>query len=1254
MKKTLTGIFLTIIFCLTTVVLNAQIKLPVITNPDHIQFEKIDVEDGISTQLTSCILEDKYGFIWIGSLLGLNRYDGYSTKVFHPRIYDSTSISDDWIWSLLEDKSGNIWACTGRGFCRFNRASETFTSFYPDTTDYNSPDNIIYAAHEDSKGLFWLITKAGLYSFNKKDNNFISYKNDSIVPGTNTFSSVNMNWQKFRFFEDRTGTIWIANETNLKKYDRTKDEFVTYIHDPEDPFSLSNNITMAVVEDKTGAIWISTWGGGLNKLEPDQAGGMNKDKTKFKHYKHAPGNARSLINDSIFPLYIDDSGNLWAGGRNGFSRYNYKTDDFISYSYPGYCPLSFLKDKNGNIWLHESWRGAHCFNPQNNSMLHFVNDILNPVSLSDNLVIDIIEDQSGSVYILTWNAGINKIDAAKKPFRHYFSNPHDPEGLNDNQILSFYKDNAGNLWIATYGGGLNKLVRGVNEGSSERFIHYKHDPQNPRSLSSNMVSQIYRDKDGTLWIGTYYGLNKFNPETELFTRYQHDDNNPQSINGNTVEAIYEDSRGIFWIVTRNGGVDIMNRQTGEFEHINSQPENPNKLGGDLCAGICEDQMGSIWIWDFKSGLFKLVLPDSVSSDNIKPLLDNPELDITNFRYDPANPQSLSSNDVMFMYEDSSGRLWIATSKGLNLFDYETESFTVVDERHGLPDQVICGILEDAHGNLWLSTQKGISRLILNRAIKPGNADDMGELIVSVTNYDKEDGLNGINFFVKSCYKASSGEMYFGSLIHGFNVFHPDSIKDNLYIPPVYITAFYKFNEQVFFEKPVYELEEIVLSYKEDVFTFEFIALNYSNSEKNQYAYMLEGFDEDWVECGIRREAKYTNIDPGKYVFRVKGSNNDGLWNEEGDSIKIIITPPFWATWWFRGLVILILISGLISFYYVRMNSLRKEKRLLEQKVKERTVEVVKQKDEIQEKNEELKEQKEEILSANEELEQQNEEINAQKEELEAQRNLAIEQKDYIVGQSKSITDSIQYAQRIQSAMLPPKVYINELLHENFILYKPRDVVSGDFYWVKQVNHYIILAAADCTGHGVPGAFMSMLGISFLNEIVQKREITQTNQVLNELRRQIKHSLRQHGQRDESKDGMDIAICAINTKDNMVQYSGAFNPLYLIRDVNGKSELKEIKADRMPVGFYHGKDKSFTNNEIQLEIGDTFYIFSDGYTDQTGKEGKKFMTKNLKELLLEIQEQSMAEQKEILERKLAEWMGNEPQIDDILVMGVRIE
>jgi serine phosphatase RsbU (regulator of sigma subunit) len=284
-------------------------------------------------------------------------------------------------------------------------------------------------------------------------------------------------------------------------------------------------------------------------------------------------------------------------------------------------------------------------------------------------------------------------------------------------------------------------------------------------------------------------------------------------------------------------------------------------------------------------------------------------------------------------------------------------------------------------------------------------------------------------------------------------------------------------------------------------------------------------------------------------------------------------------------------------------------------------------------NSKIMEQNEMILEANEELKVLNEAVSQQNHE---------------------IIDSISYAERIQAAMLPPDSYVTELLHENFIFYKPRDIVSGDFYWIRQVNRFIVLVAADCTGHGVPGALMSMLGISYLNEIIQRREITLANQVLNELRKQIKYSLRQHGDPEEAKDGIDLALCVLDLKNSTMQYSGANNHLYLIRDTDGEPRLMEYKADRMPLGYYHGKDKAFTNHDIPLEQGDTFYLFSDGFVDQQGgKDNKRFLSKNFKSLLLEMNDLPMHDQRNILDKKLSDWMGSNPQTDDILVIGVRV-
>ena len=303
--------------------------------------------------------------------------------------------------------------------------------------------------------------------------------------------------------------------------------------------------------------------------------------------------------------------------------------------------------------------------------------------------------------------------------------------------------------------------------------------------------------------------------------------------------------------------------------------------------------------------------------------------------------------------------------------------------------------------------------------------------------------------------------------------------------------------------------------------------------------------------------------------------------------------------------------------------------------------------EIDNATKEIKAQKEEIEIQRDEIESQRIKVEAQRDELKVQRDLVVKQKDELI-------DSINYAKKIQTAMLPPEEYFHEFLPEVFILFKPRDIVSGDFYWIKQVKQYTIVAAADCTGHGVPGAFMSMLGMSYLNEIVHRREITQANQVLNELRKQIRNSLRQYGKPEEAKDGIDMGLCVIDDKKRVLQYSGANIPLYHIRNENGTPELREIKADRMPLGYYQGRFKTFTNREIALDLGDVLYLTSDGFIDQKGgKTGKKFLSKNFKDLLLKIHEEPFRDQKRILDNTITDWIGQNSQIDDILVIGFRV-
>jgi signal transduction histidine kinase/streptogramin lyase len=460
------------------------------------------------------------------------------------------------------------------------------------------------------------------------------------------------------------------------------------------------------------------------------------------------------------------------------------------------------------------------------------------------------------------------------------------------------------LWIGTFDGGLNKLDR-----KSGIFTVYQHDPDDPTSLSSNEVRAILEDQAGILWVGTNYGgLNLFDPRTEQFIHYQHDPDDPGSLSEDRIRVLYEDRSGNLWIGTWSGGLNRLDRATGTFVHYQHDADDPFSLSDNRVRAIYEDRAGVLWVGTSGGGIN---LWDSVNNR------------FTHYRHDPDDPQSLN-NDVVFSFcEDPTGMVWIGTvGGGLNRFDRATSAFTHYTEKDGLPNDAIYGILADAEGFLWLSTNGGLSRF-----------DPRTE---TFRNYDVSDGLQNNEFNAGAYFQSNRGEMFFGG-IQGFNAFYPEQVKDNPHIPPIVITAFSKFNEVA--RTDLFSNEHIRLSYKDNFISFEFAALDYTASEKNQYAYMLEGQDRDWVDAGTRRYASYTNLRGGDYVFRVKGSNNDAVWNEEGVAVYLTVTPPIWETWWFRTIVLLVLAGSAIGGYRLRVRSVEARSRELENQVEERTHEI---------------------------------------------------------------------------------------------------------------------------------------------------------------------------------------------------------------------------------------------------------------------------------------------------------------------------
>jgi signal transduction histidine kinase/ligand-binding sensor domain-containing protein/DNA-binding response OmpR family regulator len=774
------------------------------------------------------MLQDSRGFLWIGTYIGLNKYDGYKFTIYKNSQVDSSSISENKIRALCEDKNGNIWIGTwGGGLDKFNCDTEKFMRYRhnPDDPSSLSADGILSMCF-DKSGNLWIGTEGGgLDYFNPEKATFTHYKNDPNDPNSISDNSI------YSVYLDKNGTLWCGTaKGGLNKFLFEKKQFVAFKYSSDNLESISGNLVVTIFEDRFSNLWIGTLDAGLNKFNPST--------NKFTRYLPDPNNPNSLSDAGVWVVYEDSNGLLWVGNYSyGLNLFDRKRETFTSYR-KNYYDLK---------------------------------------SLSDDGIFSIYEDRSGVLWIGTWSGGLNKYDKEKEKFLTYSHNPNNDNSLSADGVFAIYKDKYGILWVGTEAGGLNRIDEKNNE-----FTHYLHNPNDPTSISSDNVFSICEDKEGHLWVGTdNAGLNIFDRRTNKFQHFYHDPDDPKSISDNEISQIFCDSYGDLWIATTGSGLDRLKRKQKSFIHYVNKPGDPKSVSEKMIYAFYEDKSGNIWIGTFGGGLMMY----NRSTD-----------DFCFYKYDPKNfSNSLSSNIISSICEDENDILWVGTNgSGLNKFDRRKNKFKHYRESDGLANDVIYGILKDDKGNLWISTGSGISRFnIKNETFR---------------NYDVRDGLQGNDFNQWAYFRDANGKMYFGG-VNGLNVFRPEEITDNPHRPQIVITDFQLLHKTVsigydtlwnrtILHKSITETKLIELKHDDNIISFEFAALDFKSPEKNQYSYILEGFDKDWnYTTASRRFVTYTNLDAGEYNFRVKGSNNDGVWNEAGTSLMIIIHHPWWATWW---------------------------------------------------------------------------------------------------------------------------------------------------------------------------------------------------------------------------------------------------------------------------------------------------------------------------------------------------------------------
>jgi signal transduction histidine kinase/ligand-binding sensor domain-containing protein/DNA-binding response OmpR family regulator len=830
-----------------------RLLFPVLTlhaygQQQQFQFERFGMKNGLSHYMVNDIFRDSSGFMWFATSSGLNRYDGYSIKVFKNIPGDTASLIVDDIHRIFEGPDGKLWLYTHSGNNIYDPVSETFQR----NTDAFLRRMNIYPGYitfikKDSNRNFWFIHyNSGLFRYNSSDNT----------------------------------TVGLA-------------------HNEADESTIASMQMSAVEEDKEGNLWIVHQNGIFEKLDT---------KTLKIVYRNDEVSKRFNGGHFEYDLTIDSDGDIWLfSDRNyGCFQFSPASGRITEYNTGSVVPLNsnivrkIVEDDNGHIWIATDHGGVNILDKKSRAITYLLHDEEDERSLSQGNINSMYKDREGIIWLGTYREGVCYYHENIFRFQLFTHHRSNTSGLPFAEVNAFAEDKNGNLWIGTNGGGLLYFDRKDNS-----FRQYKHNPADPNSLSNNVIVSLMIDHENVLWIGTYYGgLNRF--DGKKFIRYKHDPQNPRSIGDDNIWEIVEDSNHNLWMGTLKAGVTVYNRQKNEFFHYRSG--DVNSIHTMYVPSLMQDREGNMWIGT-GYGL---------------ELLQKESGRFVHYLNDANNPRSISNNGILAILEDSRGLVWLGTHGGLNLYDRATNSFRSFQEKDGLQHNFILTMVEDDEHNIWMSTPTGLTKLIVS--------NENGKYSFSFKNFDQSDGLQQGAFHENAVLKCSSGELVFGGS-GGFNIFQPKQLSSNKSKPKVIFTDFQIFNRSVkigeeinnnvVLPESISRVKKIELKPTNNVFSIEFAALNFFHSDKTQYKYMMQGFNNDWLTTSANeRKVTFTNLDPGTYIFKVIASNSDGVWNREPATINIIVLPPFWKTNTASFLYAVFIIGGLL---FVRWTILTRER-----------------------------------------------------------------------------------------------------------------------------------------------------------------------------------------------------------------------------------------------------------------------------------------------------------------------------------------
>ena len=809
-------------------------------------------------------------------------------------------------------------------------------------------------------------------------------------------------------------------------------------------------------------------------------------------------------------------------------------------------------------WYGQWWFGQ--IKPENQSFYSFQNDANDPTSISNNFIFSIYEDRSSQMWIGTNLGGINYFHPATSAFKHYKNDPANKNSLSDDLVATMMVAKDGTYWIGTTNGGLNKF-----DHDREIFNSYTHNPKNPNSPTSNSIQSLMEDKSGIIWIGTYSnGLSAFNRKTGKFKHYLHNPSDPATLSDNRIYSLAEDKIGNIWIGTYGGGLNKIDKMSGKIFRYQNNEKDSTSLSSNATWSITFDETGRLWIGTFGAGV-NVFNPDNETFRHLK--------------NNPSDSTSISDNNIIRVFKDSNDNMWFGTTKGLSRYYRESDTFKNYNEDDGLANSFVYGIVEDDHGDLWLSTNDGLSRF---------NPET-----VTFKNYYYKDGLQS-NEFNQNAYAKDhkTGNILFGGP-NGFNVFHPDSLKENSYVPPVVLTEYIRFNTddeegKPIIEKGISERDGIILTHKDNIISLQFAALSYYNNFENQYRYKLEGFNDNWIQLGNNHSVTFTNLSPGIYDLRVIGSNNDGIWNEEGTSLMIEVFPPWWKT---NIAFLLYAIAFFGGLYLVRRFEINRR----EQKAQIRESEL--------------------IIKATE----------AEKHALEVE--------------NERKTKELEEARKLQLSMLPKELpKLPDLEIAAFM--RTATEVGGDYYdFLVQEDGALNVAFGDATGHGLQAGTMVTLMKGFFTSDAAKLGL---EEFLNHCSDVIKNI---------NLGRILMSFSYLKFDHNKLYLTSAGMPpmYYHHKDTN---EIEEIFIPGIPLGAI--RNAQYTTHERETKSGDTILLLSDGLPEaMNSKEEMYDYARVQKEYLAHIK----SDPNTIIEKLVAagdKWMAGRPQDDDITMVIIRVK